>query len=85
MNVFIGPSPQFGLSANETINVGWSLTFCYECIVSPIGDLTPIAFKKDNISLSAVPSFKFRDCSKALTPKHVIIPHISYGSTTEYY
>ena len=35
-DVTIGPQP-FGITASETNVDGYSITFCYECTVTPIG------------------------------------------------
>ena len=52
----------FGITAVETNANGYTLTFCYECTITPSGG-TPIIFIKDTITIVQNPL----DCSLALT------------------
>ena len=46
-NVALGGSP-FGVTATELNPVGYLLTFCYQCTITPTG-LASIVFNKDSI------------------------------------
>ena len=41
----------FGISASETLLLGYSLTFCYECEIAPASQPV-IKFQKDSITVS---------------------------------
>ena len=64
-NVILGSSAPFGITAKETVSLGYSLSFCYECEVTPIGK-TPVKFTKDSIVVSQ----NMLDCSVSLTNKN---------------
>ena len=59
-NVVLGASP-FEVTATETNTDGYSMSFCYECEITPIGQAS-IFFKKDSISVR-----QYADCSDSLT------------------
>ena len=61
-NIVFGPLPFFSISGIETNPSGFISTFCYSCLVAPIGQAT-IAFSKDLITVVGLPL----DCSKSLT------------------
>ena len=62
-DVAIGGASPFAITAIETNAAGYSLKFCYECIVTPVGGGTPITFTKDSITVTQ----NALDCSTALT------------------
>ena len=44
-SVVLGTAP-YGIIASETIPAGYTIPFCYECIITPTG-LAPISFTKE--------------------------------------
>ena len=78
----VGPSPDYQLIASELNPAGYSLDFCYVCNVQPTGlaSITPF-----NHSMTIVQDpLDLKDCSKALSKKSIIIPDISFNSTTDF-
>ena len=73
-DVVLGADP-YGITAVETNVVGYSLTFCYECVVTPTSG-SPITFTKDSITVTQNPL----DCSIALTDNGYTPPPIPYNS-----
>ena len=73
-DVVLGGDP-YGITAVETNVLGYSLTFCYECVVTPTSG-SPITFTKDSITVTQNPL----DCSAALTDNGFIPPPIPYNS-----
>ena len=61
-NAVVNSGPDFVLFANETNPLGWNLTFCFKCEVSPTGGLPSFTFSRDSITFVALPL----DCSKSL-------------------
>ena len=60
-DVVLGGTP-YGITATETNPVGFSLTFCYQCTITPTG-LASIVFNKDSVTISALQL----DCTTSLT------------------
>ena len=61
-DVVLGASP-FGITALETNPWGYSISFCYSCIITPTG-LATITFNHDSVTRSALQL----DCTNSLTP-----------------
>ena len=65
-NGILGSSNPFEVTAKKTISLGYSLTFCYECEVTPTGqEQEPIKFTKDQIVISQ----DKLDCSASMSSK----------------
>ena len=60
-NVMLGAQPDFKITATEKNPLGFSLTFCMKCQITPT-QLSPIDFQKDTIKVTA----EALDCSGSL-------------------
>ena len=68
--MWIESTLEYKLYANETNSKGYLTRICYECIVSPISNLSPISFYFDNITIEE----HIVDCSSSLSDKGFLGP-----------
>ena len=67
-DVVLGGSP-YGITATETNPLGYSVTLCYQCTITPTG-LAAIVFNKDSVTISGLQL----DCSGSLTNAGFVNP-----------
>ena len=60
-DVILGGSP-YGITATETNLVGYTVTLCYQCIITQSGQSDKV-FKKDSVTITQTPG-----CSSYMTP-----------------
>ena len=74
-NVYLTSATTGQVKAKRNVGLGYTVSFCYRCIVDPVSGEADKVFDKNSLAI-----VQYADCSDALVPKSFSIPVIQFLS-----